>query len=181
LFIHAPAVLLYLLESSFAHLQLGVSRAFGIVGTENFDRPFLARDPRDVWHRWNITLSTWLRDYVYIPLGGNRCHKYRNILLVFIYVSLLHGLQPRCLAWGLWTGGTLALYQWLRDRYRARKRPTSTLRPTSTFRFILITLARLATFHWFAIGVTIILDPDYCGARLLRQYVTLLLRAVTAG
>ena len=171
-FMHAPAVILYLLESGFASVQLGVSRAFGVRGTENFRWPLLAPNPRELWHRWNITFSGWLRDYVYIPLGGNRRHQPLNVLLVFVYCSLLHGLQPRCLAWGLWTGGTLALYTWIRGRVK-RARPGDTHHPVA--HAIGSVCARLLTFHWFSIGVLLILDPDYLGLRVLRRYLELLL------
>jgi D-alanyl-lipoteichoic acid acyltransferase DltB (MBOAT superfamily) len=179
--IHGPPIVLYLLESGFASIQLGVSRAFGVRGSENFAQPFLARSPREVWHRWNITLSSWLRDYIYIPLGGSRCPPARralNILLVFVYCGLLHGPHPRCLAWGLWSGGTLAAYGWIRDLLRRPSPPSANPGRPAVLRGTLSVLARLATFHWFSIGVTIFLDPNTCGYRVLRQYVTLLLRIV---
>ncbi|MEW6198875.1 MAG: MBOAT family O-acyltransferase [Planctomycetota bacterium] len=169
--VHAPAVLLYALESGFASVQLGVSRAFAVHGTENFRQPFLAADPRTVWHRWNITLSAWLRDYAYIPLGGNRRHKYLNIVLVFVYAGLLHGFQLRCLVWGVWTGAGVALYSFVADRRGPRPDTEACRGPT---RRVVAWLGRLATFHWFAIGVTIILDPAYCGLRVLHRYVQLI-------
>jgi len=195
LLMHAPLVLLYLLESSYARLQLGVSRAFGVRGTENFHYPLLAGSPREVWHRWNITVSTWLRDYAYIPLGGSRRHKYRNIVLVFVYCGLLHALQWRCIAWGLWTGGTLALFVWLTDRWNAYATRTRSVDPEvagrhavepfkdsagarrlrhsaqAVLRWLGGVAARILTFHWLAIGVTIVLDPEYCGARVLARYL----------
>lgn len=168
---HAPALLLYALESGFASVQLGVSRAFAVRGTENFRQPFLAADPRAVWHRWNITLSAWLRDYAYIPLGGNRRRKYLNIMLVFVYAGLLHGLQLRCLVWGVWTGVGVALYSFVADR---RRPPPNATAPRSPARHLATWLGRLATFHWFAIGVTIVLDPTYCGLRVLHRYIQLI-------
>lgn len=167
---HFPALLLYTLESGFASIQLGVSRAFAVHGTENFRLPFLAASPQTLWRRWNITLSEWLRDYAYLPLGGNRRRKYVNILLVFVYAGLLHGLQLRCLAWGLWSGLGVALYAYLADRRGPRPdRPSR-----SPVRRLLTGLGRLATFHWFSIGVTIILDPAHCGVRVLHRYLHLI-------
>lgn len=173
LLMHLPAVVLYAAESAFASLQLGTARTFGVVGSENFNVPLLARDPREVWHRWNITFSLWLRDYAYIPLGGGRQRKHLNLILVFVYCSLLHGPQWRCLAWGLWTGATLAAYVWLRERFARREATT----PRSYSRLLRIAggiAARLLTFHWFAVGVTIIVDPEYCGVRMLAHYLRLL-------
>jgi D-alanyl-lipoteichoic acid acyltransferase DltB (MBOAT superfamily) len=184
LLLHVPAVFLYLLESSFASIQLGVSRVFGVRGSENFRHPFLASDPRDVWRRWNITLSHWLRDYAYIPLGGQARRRHFNVLVTFVYCGLLHGLQPRCLAWGLWTGGSMAAYLWIRDwleprlARRAALRhaglPLTEPRPVKGLRVPLAILSRLATFHWFCLGVTIMLDPQHCGYRVLRHYVHLI-------
>ncbi len=168
---HVPALLLYALESGFASVQLGVSRAFAVRGTENFRQPFLAADPRTVWHRWNITLSAWLRDYAYIPLGGNRRRKYLNIVLVFVYAGLLHGLQLRCLAWGVWTGVGVALFSLVADRRRPGPNAEA---PRGPARHLATWLGRLATFHWFSIGVTIVLDPAYCGLRVLHRYVQLI-------
>jgi len=168
----APALVLYVMESSFAGVQLGVSRVFGVHGTENFRYPLLARSPREVWHRWNITVSQWLRDYAYIPLGGGRQRRYLNTLLVFVYCGLLHGPQWRCVVWGLWSGGTLAGLRWIGDRLPAR-RDDAPPRP----RWLEVArgvLARLGTFLWFCVGVTIIVDPASCGWGLLRRGVELL-------
>ena len=172
LLMHVPLLILYVLESSFARLQLGVARAFGVKGTENFNYPLLARSPRELWHRWNITVSSWLRDYAYIPLGGNRRHKYLNIALVFVYCGLLHALQRRCLAWGIWTGGTLALFLWIADRWKAWRANAPPVHPVTGA--IGGFVARLLTYHWLCIGVTIILDPEYCGLKVLARYLEII-------
>lgn len=174
LLIHVPALVLYLAESSFAHVQLGVSRAFGVRGTENFRAPPLARDPRDLWHRWNITFSAWLRDYAYIPLGGNRRHRPRNILLTFVYCGLLHGLQWRCLAWGLWAGVTLAGFAWLAPRKPAAENGTPGARPCGRAerlaRWGVGLIGRAVLLHTFCLSVIVILDPEHCGWRVLREW-----------
>lgn len=175
LLIHVPAILLYLFESSCAHIQLGVSLMFGVVGSENFRRPFLARDPYEFWHRWNITLFQWLRDYVYAPLRALHCPRPLGVLLVFVYCGLLHGLQWSCLCWGLWTGGTLVLYAGLRRLLHRRARPTAQTPPRTVAGHALTMLGRLATMHWFCLGVTIIIDPAFMGYRVLRQYALVLL------
>jgi len=175
LLIHVPAILLYLFESSCAHIQLGVSLTFGVVGSENFRRPFLARDPYEFWHRWNITLFQWLRDYVYAPLRALHCPRPLGVLLVFIYCGLLHGLQWSCLCWGVWTGGTLVIYAGVRRLLgrRSRRDTNPPRRPLAGH--LLTMLGRLATMHWFCLGVTIIIDPTFMGYRVLRQYVLVLL------
>ncbi|MEW6251729.1 MAG: MBOAT family O-acyltransferase [Planctomycetota bacterium] len=172
---HGPAIALYLVESSYAAMQLGVSLAYNVVGSENYNRPYLATNPREVWHRWNMTLSRWLRDYCYVPLGGRARRVQLHLVLTFVYAGLLHGLRWNCVVWGLYTGITVAVYVTLRN---ALTRHGPSLGPAGTWlvkgpvgRWI----GRLLTFHWFAIGVTIMIDPDYCGVRVLRRYVALLL------
>lgn len=88
----------------------GASEMLGITLAQNFDHPYFATSIQDFWHRWHISLSSWLRDYVYIPLGGNRKGKFRkyiNILLTFLVSGLWHGMGLTYLVWGLLHG----LYQ----------------------------------------------------------------------
>lgn len=90
----------------------GVSELFGVRLQENFRQPFLARSIREYWQRWHISLSTWLRDYVYIPLGGSRKGTLRtcvNLLLVFLVSGLWHGSGYQFLFWGLLHGVYLVL------------------------------------------------------------------------
>jgi len=172
LVLHVPGLFLYAVESGFASVQLGVARVFGVVGTENFRFPFMATDPGKFWRRWNISLSSWLRDYAYIPLGGRHRHKYLNVLLVFIYCGVLHGWQMRFLVWGISVGGTTAGYAWLADRLRPRARSW-----VVRHRWLAASArlgARLLTLHWFCLGATIVFDPESCGYRVLRQYVVTL-------
>ncbi len=88
-------------------VSIGVSRLFGIELMNNFDHPYTAVSVRDFWRRWHISLSTWLRDYVYIPLGGNRLGKVRrhiNLLVTFAVSGLWHGAGLKYLVWGLLHG-----------------------------------------------------------------------------
>lgn len=81
----------------------GVAKLFGVDLMDNFNRPYLANGITDFWQRWHISLSTWFRDYVYIPLGGNRVSKSKwvfNILLVFLLSGLWHGANYTFIAWG---------------------------------------------------------------------------------
>lgn len=81
----------------------GVAKLFGVDLMDNFNRPYLAKGITDFWQRWHISLSTWFRDYVYIPLGGNRVSKSKwvfNILLVFLLSGLWHGANYTFIAWG---------------------------------------------------------------------------------
>jgi alginate O-acetyltransferase complex protein AlgI len=89
--------------SGYTRMAQGASHALGIDLMENFDRPYAARSFRDFWHRWHISLSTWFRDYVYIPLGGNRTGPVRqrvNVVITIVLSGLWHGAGWTFLLWG---------------------------------------------------------------------------------
>ena len=91
--------------SGYSDMAIGLGRIFGFRFPENFYYPFVARTITDYWHRWHITLSTWFREYVYIPLGGNRKGKartYLNLLLVWLLTGLWHGASWNFVLWGLY-------------------------------------------------------------------------------
>ena len=88
---------------AYSILAIGSARLFGVQLMENFRRPYMAVSIRDFWHRWHISLTTWFRDYVYLPLGGNRVSSWRwkiNIAVVFLLSGLWHGAAMTFLAWG---------------------------------------------------------------------------------
>ena len=96
--------------AGYSSIAIGVARILGIDVMKNFDSPYMARSVAEFWRRWHISLSTWLRDYVYIPLGGNRkgtFRKYLNIIIVFAVSGIWHGSALTFLVWGLFH----ALYQ----------------------------------------------------------------------
>jgi D-alanyl-lipoteichoic acid acyltransferase DltB (MBOAT superfamily) len=89
--------------SGYSDIAVGSARLFGYDLMQNFDRPYLARSIREFWGRWHISLSTWFRDYVYVPLGGNRRSPWRtrfNVLAVFLLSGLWHGAAWTFVAWG---------------------------------------------------------------------------------
>ena len=98
------AVQIYCDFSGYSDIARGVAALFGFRLMENFRSPYLALSLNDFWHRWHISLSTWFRDYVYIPLGGNRVGSFkrdRNILITFGLSGLWHGANWTFLVWGL--------------------------------------------------------------------------------
>ncbi|MFN7144307.1 MAG: MBOAT family O-acyltransferase, partial [Myxococcota bacterium] len=95
--------------SGYSDIARGVARWFGVELRENFRMPFFAASPQEIWRRWHISLSEWLRDYLYIPLGGNRSHAGRNLLLTMLLGGLWHGANWTFLAWGGWHGAALAI------------------------------------------------------------------------
>jgi alginate O-acetyltransferase complex protein AlgI len=89
--------------SAYTDIAIGTARLFGFVFPENFNLPYLASSVTDFWHRWHITLSTWLRDYLYIPLGGSRGSEratLRNLMITMLLGGLWHGSQWTFVAWG---------------------------------------------------------------------------------
>jgi alginate O-acetyltransferase complex protein AlgI len=98
--------------SGYSDMAIGMGKMFGFSFMENFNFPYVAQSVRDFWKRWHISLSTWFRDYVYIPLGGNRISKTRtclNLMIVFFLCGLWHGASMTFVVWGVYHGFFLAL------------------------------------------------------------------------
>ena len=110
--------------SGYSDMAIGMGRMFGFVFPENFNYPYIAGSITDFWRRWHITLSSWFRDYLYIPMGGNRVRAWRvylNLLTVFFLCGLWHGATWSFVAWGLFHGAFLiieriGLGEWLDRR-----------------------------------------------------------------
>mgnify|MGYP005775073591 FL=1 len=88
--------------SGYSDMAIGLGRVFGFKYMENFNLPYTARSITDFWRRWHISLSSFFRDYVYIPLGGNRKHRWLNLLIVWSLTGLWHGASWNFLLWGLY-------------------------------------------------------------------------------
>lgn len=91
--------------SGYSDMAIGLGKMFGFNFLENFEYPYISKSITEFWRRWHISLSSWFRDYVYIPLGGNRCSKARNLFNLFIVwalTGLWHGFGWNFLAWGLY-------------------------------------------------------------------------------
>jgi alginate O-acetyltransferase complex protein AlgI len=107
--------------SAYSDIARGLARLMGFELMLNFNLPYLARSPADFWRRWHISLSTWLRDYLYIPLGGNRRGKwntYRNLMITMLLGGLWHGAAYNFLLWGFYHGVLLILQRLVADRRR---------------------------------------------------------------
>jgi len=112
--VYAYAFQIYFDFSGYTDIALGVSQLFGLRLPENFDRPYLAASPREFWQRWHISLSTWLRDYLYVSLGGNRVSRWRTYLNLFatmVLGGLWHGASWTFVLWGALHGALLALHR----------------------------------------------------------------------
>ena len=101
--------------SGYSDMAIGLGRMFGFRFPENFDYPYCAKSVTEFWRRWHMTLGGWFRDYVYIPLGGNRVSRgkwVRNILIVWMLTGLWHGAAWNFVLWGLVFAGLLLLEKW---------------------------------------------------------------------
>ena len=102
--------------SGYSDMAIGLGRIFGFHFIENFDYPYLSKSVTEFWRRWHMSLGSWFRDYVYIPLGGNRVSKPRwvfNILVVWMLTGLWHGASWNFVLWGLLFAVLLLLEKWL--------------------------------------------------------------------
>ena len=93
--------------SGYSDMAIGLGRMFGFHFLENFDYPYISKSITEFWRRWHISLSSWFKEYVYIPLGGNRKgfpKQIRNILIVWLLTGFWHGASWNFVAWGLYFG-----------------------------------------------------------------------------
>lgn len=110
--ITAFALQIYFDFSGYSDMAIGLGKMFGFTFPENFNYPYISRSITEFWRRWHISLGSWFREYVYIPLGGNRLGKpalYRNLFLVWFLTGLWHGADWNFVLWGLYYGFILAL------------------------------------------------------------------------
>lgn len=106
--------------SGYSDMAIGLGKMFGFEFLENFNYPYIAKSITDFWRRWHISLSTWFRDYIYIPLGGNRVNKIkwiRNILVVWFLTGLWHGAEWNFIIWGLYFGLLLIIEKVFLEKY----------------------------------------------------------------
>src|SRR6204780_414378 len=121
----AFGIQIYFDFSGYTDMAIGMAKLLGFHFPVNFRRPYLASSITDFWHRWHMTLSRWLRDYLYIPLGGNRggrLRTYRNLMLTMLLGGLWHGAAWTFVAWGGIHGAGLACERFFDDRRRAAGR-----------------------------------------------------------
>lgn len=98
--------------SGYSDMAIGLGKMFGFEFMENFDHPYVSRSVTEFWRRWHISLGTWFREYIYIPLGGNRCSRMkqvRNIMAVWMLTGLWHGASWNFVVWGIYYGCLLLI------------------------------------------------------------------------
>jgi D-alanyl-lipoteichoic acid acyltransferase DltB (MBOAT superfamily) len=144
--IYAFAFQIYCDFSGYTDIARGVARLMGFDLMLNFRLPYLATSPADFWRRWHISLSTWLRDYLYISLGGNRggsLLRYRNLMITMLLGGLWHGAAWPFVLWGAYHGVLLVLHrllqpwlEWVRPSGALAERAWWALRVFATFQLV---------------------------------------------
>jgi alginate O-acetyltransferase complex protein AlgI len=160
--LYAYSLQIYCDFSGYTDMAIGSARLFGIELPENFRRPYLATSVAGFWRRWHITLSDWVRDYVYYPLGGSRgegsdLRVYANIMLTLLIIALWHKASWNYVIYGLLHGSAVALNRW--QRKRTGRRPDDPL-PSHwawLWRFLL-------TFHFVVLARVLFRAPDLATA-----------------
>ncbi len=149
--VYAFALQIYCDFCGYSNIARGVAHWLGFDLSRNFIQPYFADSIQDFWRRWHVTLSRWLRDYLYIPLGGNRTgHATRNLMLTMLLGGLWHGANWTFLWWGAFHGGLLAI-----NRFMSSDKP-STSSPNGLGRALRI----VGTFHLVAFGWLLFRSAD---------------------
>jgi len=141
--------------SAYSQIAIGSARLFGINLSQNFDAPYLALNIVDFWRRWHMTLSRWLRDYLYISLGGSRIsprRTYINLFVTMVLGGLWHGANWTFVIWGAYHGALLSITHYLRERHADRIEP-----PMTPLRRALLVVG---TFHLVTLGWIIFRAPN---------------------
>jgi alginate O-acetyltransferase complex protein AlgI len=128
----AYAIVIYADFSGYTDIAIGVAKLLGFTFPQNFDRPYSATSIQDFWRRWHMTLSRWLRDYLYIPLGGSHRgarRTYVNLVLTMLLGGLWHGAAWTFVIWGGYHGACLALHRFKEDLRRRRETGGASVRP----------------------------------------------------
>lgn len=126
--------------SGYSDMAIGLGKMFGFIFNENFNYPYLSTSITDFWRRWHISLSSWFKEYVYIPLGGNRTnHTYRNLFIVFLLTGIWHGADYSFFLWGALYGVIIIIEKILAPKIHFNEK----------FKFINIILTFIiVTFLW---------------------------------
>ncbi len=146
--VYGYAIQIYADFSGYTDIAIGCALLLGFTFPQNFNRPYTSRSIQDFWRRWHITLSRWLRDYVYIPLGGNRgtpSRVRRNLMLTMLLGGLWHGAAWTFVIWGAIHGGAMCYERWAAERRSEAGGDESTTAGNPVWRWFV-------TFHVVCLG-----------------------------
>ncbi len=167
--VYGYAVQIYCDFSGYTDIAIGSALLLGVRFPKNFDSPYKATNLADFWRRWHISLSTWLRDYLYIPLGGNRgspLATYKNLMITMVLGGLWHGASWTFVFWGFLHGLGLGVTRWWERRGGRARGATGSLARRA--------LGVLFTFHYVCLAWIFFRAPTFAKATLvLKQIATL--------
>ncbi|MHB0884760.1 MAG: MBOAT family O-acyltransferase [Bacillota bacterium] len=162
--------------SAYSDMALGIGRLFGYRLTQNFFTPYLSGGPREFWQRWHVTLSTWIRDYVYFPLGGSRVKVPRqlfNLILAMTLSGVWHGAAWTFAAWGLYHGVLAAVERLYRKHVEAPVAATGLGRRVVTS-WVYRAASVFAWFHLTVVGWVFFRAPTITQALVMIKHMVLL-------
>jgi D-alanyl-lipoteichoic acid acyltransferase DltB (MBOAT superfamily) len=169
--VYAYAVQIYCDFSGYTDIAIGSALLLGVRFPKNFDSPYKATNLADFWRRWHISLSTWLRDYLYISLGGNRGSEwktYRNLMITMLLGGLWHGASWTFVFWGLLHGVGLVV---TRIVQRARARGGEASHGPQGMRIFWSVLAPILTFHYVCLAWVFFRAPSFTQAMLVLHQI----------
>jgi alginate O-acetyltransferase complex protein AlgI len=186
----ACAVIAYTIQiyadfSGYSDMAIGTAKAIGYDLPENFNMPYLASSLTEFWRRWHMTLSNWLRDYLYIPLGGNRhgaLRTYVNLALTMLLGGLWHGASWNFVLWGALHGGGLAVHRMVSRRRGARPWPWLLAQPITLFFVMLCWIPfRAPTLDVTRVMLVRLFTWDTSGARFVPEALAWCLGLMVVG
>jgi alginate O-acetyltransferase complex protein AlgI len=170
--VYAYAIKIYADFSGYTDVAIGSAKLFGYELPQNFDAPYISRSLQEFWHRWHISLSSWLRDYLYISLGGNRgssWRTYRNLMATMVLGGLWHGASWNFVIWGGLHGGALAVNRAWSRRNGVKSPPknagNASVPPRALGPVDLLSL--FATFHFVCFAWIFFRAPTFAHATLM--------------
>ena len=148
--VYGYALQIYCDFSGYSDMAIGIALLLGFRFNVNFDSPYQSATITEFWRRWHISLSSWLKDYLYISLGGNRKGKIRtyiNLLLTMLLGGLWHGASVSFILWGAWHGASLAVHKFVMGRFSSFRQSGSEMKPWRRVLGVLVTF-HLVCFGW---------------------------------
>lgn len=168
--VYGYAVQIYCDFSGYTDIAIGSALLLGVRFPLNFDSPYKAHNLQDFWRRWHISLSTWLRDYLYIPLGGNRGGEwktYRNLMLTMVLGGLWHGASWTFVLWGFLHGLGLGVTRWFQRRKEVIPGHVAAREPTFARRALGVFL----TFHYVCLAWIFFRAPSFKKATVVLKQI----------
>lgn len=169
--------------SGYSDIAIGVAQVMGFRLIDNFKQPYFARSVAEFWKRWHISLSTWFRDYLYIPLGGNRVVRWRwqlNLLITFLVSGLWHGANWTFLVWGALHGSYLLASTWMENiRLRIAHMLKLSRIPGQDYMRIIATFV-LVSFAWIFFRANSLNDAFYITSHLFSGFGILTMSSLGA-